>query len=78
MVAPMCWYRFYFLNSANHIAAASQDVDCGDDADAEQTALRMLTSQGQYGAVEIWNGRRRVSRQDRVRVSANRFSERSF
>ena len=61
----MPYYRFYFRTSEKHIAAGDRDVDCTDDEDANQTALKLLGGQTNYGIIEVWNASRMVSRHSR-------------
>jgi hypothetical protein len=58
----MANYRFYFLNSEDHIVAVAQSVDCASDADAKLIAVRVLGEQQKHPCIEIWQSNRKVSR----------------
>lgn len=62
----MIAYRFYFLDTDNHIAAIREDIDCVDDADAERTASRLLSQQPHHAGVEIWDQTRLILRHHRA------------
>jgi hypothetical protein len=61
-------YRFRFLNEKNRIVDVAEHPNCADDGSAEQIALDLLEKLNRHPSVEVWNGRRKVSRYNR-RVS---------
>ena len=54
----MPFYRFYLLTPDKHIALR-RETDCDNDAHAIATVAEVI---GQYPAVEVWTGGRRVIR----------------
>jgi hypothetical protein len=58
----MARYRFYFLNAENHIGAVVENAACTDDGEAGSIADRLLSTQSKHPGIEIWEGKRRVSR----------------
>ena len=55
---PMSEYRIYTLTSDGHISAPSAVVECADDQEALQKARQAVNGHD----VELWNGRRLVTR----------------
>ena len=58
--AAMALYRLYWIGRDGHIWAA-QNVDCADDEQAKAYAADRL---GEFTAIEVWLGARRVTRID--------------
>lgn len=54
-------YRFYFLDSNDHIAAA-EVVECADDSDAKQKADTLLKERPGFTSVEVWKTKDMVHR----------------
>lgn len=52
-------YRFYFLDSDDHIKA-SEVMDCADDAAAAAAAASLLDGRQGCAAVEVWRGKQLV------------------
>jgi hypothetical protein len=51
-------YHCFFMNTEKMITAV-EVIECADDADAGQAALRLLRERSPY-AVEVWNDARKV------------------
>jgi hypothetical protein len=60
----MAGYRCYILDAENHIFLA-YDVECGDDAHAEQEARDLLAQNPYHRSVEVWQSTRRITKLDR-------------
>jgi hypothetical protein len=58
----MCDYRCYFINTAGHIGGV-EEIECANDREAAQRALRLLAKQHKYDAIEVWDRDRLVSHQ---------------
>ena len=56
-------YRCYFLNKADVIVGV-EEIQCAGEADARETALRLLRERPGY-AVEVWDRARKILRQMR-------------
>jgi hypothetical protein len=56
----MALYRFYWIGRDSHIWAA-QNIECASDEEAKATAADRL---GEFAAIEVWLGERRVARID--------------
>jgi hypothetical protein len=61
----MATYRFYFLNSLDHIVAVAKSADCASDAAAKLIAVKLVGEQKEHPCIEIWESHRKVSRQCR-------------
>jgi hypothetical protein len=57
----MVAYRFYFLDTHNHIAGV-EDAVCGNDAQAAKIAVNLLAIHEKQLVIEVWKRERRVSR----------------
>jgi hypothetical protein len=51
-------YRYYFMNAANMITAAD-DIECANDHEAEEVAVRLLRERSTH-SVEVWDQSRKV------------------
>jgi hypothetical protein len=61
----MTWYRFYVLNSRDHITHAhAAECDGGGD-DVQRTALSLLAEHQAAAAVEVWERDKLVHRAER-------------
>jgi hypothetical protein len=60
--APVANYRFYFLNSEDHIVAVAESAERNSDADAKLIAVRLFGEQQKHPCIEIWQSNRKVSR----------------
>jgi hypothetical protein len=58
-------YRFYFLDSNDHITAA-EAVECADDADAKHKADALLKERPGFTSVEVWKTKDMVHRVSRA------------
>ena len=54
-------YRFYFLDSNDHITAA-EVVECADDSDAKLKADALLKERPGFTSVEVWKTKDMVHR----------------
>lgn len=57
----MVAYRFYFLDTHNHIAGV-EDAVCGNDVQAAKIAVNLLVVHEKQLVIEVWKHERRVSR----------------
>ena len=62
----MLTYRCYFLNKADAIVGV-EEIDCADDEDARQAALKLLRERPSY-AIEVWDRARKLLRHMREPV----------
>jgi hypothetical protein len=46
-------YRFYFLDSDDHIKAV-ETVDCADDAEAKVKAESLFNERTGFASIEVW------------------------
>lgn len=56
----MCGYRCYFISAAGHIGAV-EEIDCANDAEATQIAIKIFAERPQHDAIEVWNRDRMVT-----------------
>ena len=59
----MIGYRCYILDTTNHIFRA-YDIECSDDAHAEQEARDLLAQNPHHRSVEVWQSTRRITKLD--------------
>ena len=58
-------YRFDFLDADNRSVGGAYDTGCANDAAANQLAAKLLSERPSLLAVDVWDGRRFVSRLSR-------------